>query len=128
MVSYLLPHARYAYSQVLGVDGLSEHVRHLAKLILVHPDAIITTRDIARRWREWRVLPEYQQQSTLKILEDSGWIIGLDRKNGEKICSKYEVNARLRVLYKDKAEVEASKRAQAKAMLSQISGGNDNAG
>jgi len=121
MCEYLLHHAIHFYHEIMEVSDRTEHMRQIARIILSRGISRVSKRDLMRYWKAFRKIDVYEVRIAMDSLQSAGWItadmndIDVDGKP-----KSWNVNPRTHEIFKDHAENERKRKAQARDILASI--------
>lgn len=118
---WILPHSMIVYQDILGSLSGDDVVRSVARCVLTWELPEIANRDLLRRCRDWRTAPEWRRAEVSRVLEDGGWWVGLERGAGDRMASRWRINASISAEYATQAEQERVRRETARDALRSIS-------
>lgn len=115
MMDYLFPHSVHFYIEVLDHTEHMEHARWIAEFILSRGLESVSKRDVVANYRALRKQPSWVIKNAMGFLETSGWLQPVKYTGGE--ATRWEVNPIIHTEFKDKAESEKQRRAEAREVL-----------
>ncbi len=118
---YLLPHAVAFYAGVLGLSDDHERLTAVAGFILARKLERITNRDVQHGDRTMRKLTKRDTENIFEQLDALGWI---DRVSAPRPSDPphWIVNPEVHRRFRERAEIEASRRAKARAIIKDLLG------
>jgi hypothetical protein len=119
MREFLLPHALAFYAGILNLFDDNDHLTAVAGFILARKLERVTTRDVAHGDRTMRKLTRRDTEGVLEQLDALGWVT---RVPGPRPSSppQWVVNPRCHELYAKRAEAEAARRSEVRAIMAEV--------
>ncbi len=119
MEQFLLPHAVAFYFGTLGLSDSHDRLCAIASYILAHQLTKISNRDVQRGDRAMRGLEDKDIRPLFEQLEALGWLARAPNAR-PTMQPIWHVNPMVHTLYADRANKEAARRAEAKAVLGHL--------
>jgi uncharacterized protein DUF3987 len=115
--TFLLPHSRAFYKNVLGLSDDNERLVAVAGYILTHKLTQITARDIARGDRSMRRLTKWDTDRIFQQLHALSW--GSIKQTSRVDNVVFTVGPRVHVLYAQRAEEERKRRQRVQQIIAE---------
>lgn len=121
MKEYLMPQALRFYRETLKSDEHTYAItKKVAGMIMANGSTRITNRELLRGTNIWRGMKEWQKQSVIGLLKESGWLLGVDNKRSDATEAGWTVNPQVHVLFAERAAREREARRETAANLKEL--------
>ena len=112
MRSFMLQNAVAFYSNVGNETTHGKRVRAVAGMILARGESVIARRDISHGYEQWRHMKDWERDTCLNSLVESGWIAPMERRNIDRSPTRYLVNPAVFEMFAAKQQAEIARREE----------------
>lgn len=125
MRSFLLQNAVAFYSNVGNETTHGKRIRAIAGMILARGESAIARRDIAHGYEQWRHMKEWERDTCMNSLVESGWLQPMEKRSIDRSPTRYLVNPALFDTFAAKQQAEIRRREEWHDFYKSMRRGND---